>query len=599
MASFEYGAGWTWRSRMLCRPVGVAVVSAALFAFGTDAEAQVADGRRMALVIGNSAYAHTAALRNPVNDAVAVGKALRGLGFDVTVETDLDRDALFEAVGDFGERSASAEIAILFYAGHGIEVYGTNYLVPVDARLTWDRDIHQAMPLGAVLNRMQGTGLRLVILDACRDNPLARRMQQTSNNLTRTLSRSGLGGLQVRDVRGGTLVWYATAAGETVPDGNGQNSPFTRALLEHLDDPVEIGRVFTRTTRAMYEATRRRPYVYGTRVDEFFLNGSGPPPPPPDRPGQDLLWETALDSRTARAYEDYLRWYPDGWYADEAEARLAELRDPPPLGKFRDCRSCPEMVVIPAGTFMMGSPVSEEGRHDDEGPQHEVTVKSFALGVKEVTFDEWGACVRDGGCNGHRPGDEGWGRGARPVINVSWENARAYVQWLSDETEAAYRLPSESEWEYAARAGETEPFHTGATISTDQANYDGNHVYGSGRRGTFRERTTPVGNFAPNRFGLFNVHGNVWEWVEDCWHDNYQEAPEDGSAWTDGGDCDRRVVRGGSWNDDPRFLRSAARGSRVVRGRSLFGFLMSAAQLKAPERNRVNNVGFRVARTLD
>ena len=247
---------------------------------------------------------------------------------------------------------------------------------------------------------------------------------------------------------------------------------------------------------------------------------------------------------------------------------------------FGDCPSCPEMVVVPAGTFRMGSPASEQNRRDTEGPQRRVTLRSFALGVTEVTFDEWEACVRGGGCGGYRPGDEGWGRGTRPVINVNWDDARTYVSWLSAETGAVYRLPSESEWEYAARAGSTTPFHTGATISMDQANYDGNYVYGSGRRGTSRGRTTPVGTFAPNPFGLYDVHGNVWEWVEDCWHGSYRGAPSDGRAWTVGGDCGRRVLRGGSWLYAPRYLRSAARsgGSTGLR-RSL--------------------AGFRVARTLD
>ena len=185
---------------------------------------------------------------------------------------------------------------------------------------------------------------------------------------------------------------------------------------------------------------------------------------------------------------------------------------------FRDCPACPEMVVIPAGTFQMGSPASEAGRDDDEGPRREVTLRSFAMGVTEVTFDEWDACVRGGGCSGYRPDDQGWGRGSRPVINVSWGDVQAYVRWLSESTEAAYRLPSESEWEYAARAGTTTPFHTGSTISTDQANYNGNYTYGSGSRGRYRGRTTSVGTFAPNAFGLYDVHGNVREWVEDCWH---------------------------------------------------------------------------------
>ena len=264
--------------------------------------------------------------------------------------------------------------------------------------------------------------------------------------------------------------------------------------------------------------------------------------------------------------------------AEAEERRLAELRRPARV--FRDCDACPEMVVIPAGTFRMGSPASEEGRYDDEGPRHGVTLGSFAMGVKEVTFDEWDACVGGGGCGEYRPGYVSWGRGARPVIFVNWDDAQAYVRWLSERTGAAYRLPSESEWEYAARAGTTTPFHTGATISTDQANYDGRtYVYGSGHRGTFRGMTTPAGTFAPNAFGLYDVHGNVREWVEDCWHADYSGAPSDGTAWTTGGNCSRRVLRGGSWSTYPRYLRSANRDSSTGTWSS--------------------GTGFRVARTLD
>ena len=269
--------------------------------------------------------------------------------------------------------------------------------------------------------------------------------------------------------------------------------------------------------------------------------------------------------------------------AEYAEAAARQTNPVPtmrPGEVFRDCGTCPEMVVIPEGTFMMGSPASEEGRYGNEGPRHEVTLRSFAMGVKEVTFDEWDACVRGGGCGGYRPHDAGWGRGARPVINVNWENAQAYVGWLSESTGAEYRLPSESEWEYAARGGTTTPFHTGATISADQANYNGNYVYGSGRRGAYRRRTTPVGMFGPNAFGLYDVHGNVWEWTEDCWHGTYAGAPRDGAAWTRGGSCGRRVLRGGSLINYPRELRSAR---RISNGAGDWHYLF----------------GFRVSRTLD
>ena len=277
----------------------------------------------------------------------------------------------------------------------------------------------------------------------------------------------------------------------------------------------------------------------------------------------------AAEARRAAAAAEAARRRP------AAEATLCQAEEgaqrPARQRRWRDCESCPELVVIPAGTFCMGSPESEEGYGRDEGPRHEVTLRSFALGVSEVTFDEWDACFRGGGCGTRRPSDRGWGRGARPVINVSWDDAQAYVSWLSAETGEPYRLPSESEWEYAARAGTTTPFHTGAAISTDQANYRG---------GRYRERTTAVRTFAPNAFGLYDVHGNVWEWVADCPSFTYRGAPDDGTAWTPGGRCPSRVLRGGSWNDPPQNLRSANRINSAVGARNF-------------------NAGFRVARTLD
>ena len=191
----------------------------------------------------------------------------------------------------------------------------------------------------------------------------------------------------------------------------------------------------------------------------------------------------------------------------------------------------------------------------------------------EVTFREWDACRRGGGCS-HIPGDRGWGRGNRPVVNVSWNDAQQYVRWLSRETGKRYRLPSESEWEYVARAGTGTLYHWGDPIARNRANCDG---CGSAWD---NDRTAPAGSFSPNAFGLHDVHGNVWEWVQDCWHPGYAGAPRDGGARTTGGDCSRRLLRGGSWNSNPIFLRSANRSS-------------------FPARSRFNFVGIRVARTLD
>jgi formylglycine-generating enzyme required for sulfatase activity len=224
-----------------------------------------------------------------------------------------------------------------------------------------------------------------------------------------------------------------------------------------------------------------------------------------------------------------------------------------PLDHFKECDSCPEMVIIPAGDFIMGAPDGEEGSDPDERPQHRVVIpRSFAVGRFAVTFAEWDACVAGGGCKNFLPGDRGWGRGRRPVINVRWEDAKAYVAWLSRKTGKPYRLLSEAEREYVTRAGTTTPFWWGASISSRQANYDAKFPYPAGGedKGEYRRQTVPVDSFDPNPWGLYQVHGNVYEWVEDCWHANYDGAPGDGSARTEP-DCADHVVRGGSWNFAP------------------------------------------------
>ena len=246
----------------------------------------------------------------------------------------------------------------------------------------------------------------------------------------------------------------------------------------------------------------------------------------------------------------------------------------------------PDMVRLPGSRFLMGSPDNEPERYDNEGPQHWVQVPPFEIGRYPVTFAQWDACVAAGGC-AHKPDDLGWGRGQRPVINVSWNDAQEYVRWLSRVTEERWRLPTEAEWEYAARAGTTTPFYTGDCITTSQANYDGNFDYNKcgaktwfffRKKGVFFRKTQPVGNYPANPWGLFDMHGNVWEWVEDLYHKRYKGAPMDGSAWTKGRGR-MRVLRGGSWSNGPRYLRSA--------NRDWFdpGYRFSSS-------------GFRVARTL-
>ena len=260
--------------------------------------------------------------------------------------------------------------------------------------------------------------------------------------------------------------------------------------------------------------------------------------------------------------------------ADVSQQPASEAAPQPraiPGSTFRERLSSggegPEMVVIPAGSFRMGCLSNDDDCFSDEKPVHRVTIpRPFAVSVHEVTFEDY-----DRFTHPNKVDDRGWGRGTRPVINVSWNDAGEYVDWLSAQTGGTYRLLSEAEWEYAARAGSTTKYSWGNAVGTNLANCDNADC------GDRFQYTAPVGSFRANAFGLYDMHGNVYEWVEDCWNESYAGAPTDGSAWRRG-DCAKRVVRGGSWFFYPRLLRSADR-TRDTTGSRVF-------------------IGFRVARTL-
>lgn len=263
-------------------------------------------------------------------------------------------------------------------------------------------------------------------------------------------------------------------------------------------------------------------------------------------------------------------WLQPGWTPASVSIEPANAGEGLRRGTvFKDCEDvCPEMVVVPAGSFTMGSPADEVGRNAAEGPRHPVAFGSpFAIGRYEVTFAEYDACVDAGGCI-HRPGDQGWGRARRPVVAVSWNDAMEYTAWLSRHTGHRYTLPSESEWEYAARAGTSTPWHTGRAILTDDANIL--NVFA---------KTVAVGAFPPNAFGLHDVHGNVQEWVLDCLDTGYIGVPNDGSAAANGNCALQRLFRGGNFAAEPKDARSAYRGAAAQTG-------------------RWTGVGFRVVRAL-
>lgn len=330
----------------------------------------------------------------------------------------------------------------------------------------------------------------------------------------------------------------------------------------------------------------------GEAVRRLPCLGSCPPGPEGDRPRhlaqaepqRDLspdafelsFWESIRNSDNPADYRAYLEAYPQGRFAPLARIRARAEQVPaappqapasrptspaasaaPPAARavpadlkpgdtFRDCSDCPEMTVIASGAFEMGA----NDALPFERPRHRVTLaRPFAIGRREVTFAEWDRCVAASACR-HRPNDQGWGRGDRPVLDVSWSDAKAFTAWLSQVTGQRYRLPTEAEWEYAARAGATTAYWWGREIGTGRANCAG--------CGGLEGQTVPVGSFPANRFGLFDTAGNIAEWVEDCWHDSYRGAPADGSAWTTGA-CRERVLRGGSFGNNPSYLRSSSR----------------------------------------
>ena len=239
-----------------------------------------------------------------------------------------------------------------------------------------------------------------------------------------------------------------------------------------------------------------------------------------------------------------------------------------------------DMVVINPGTGILGSPDSEEKRARFENPLRNTSISyKFEVSKYEITFDDWAKCLKDGGCAGHKPDDKEWGRGKRPVIDVSFNDAKNFVKWLNKKTGETYRLLSEVEWEYVARAGQTGPFGTGNGISSKDANFDGKAPYGAGAAGPYLRKTQPVGQYEPNAFGVYDMHGNVYEWVEDCWNADHTGAVGDGSPRTDG-DCDFRVMKGGSWVTHGYQARAAARIRYVTD-------------------YRYDDYGIRIARTLN
>ncbi|GAB2175700.1 hypothetical protein DLREEDagr8_12580 [Dongia sp. agr-C8] len=721
-------------------------------------------------MIGNSSYGgEIGDLANPANDARLMADTLRKLGFEVIERIDADQKQMQRAVIDFGKslsQAGSEATGLFYYAGHGLQVDGENYLIPVNAAINDERDVEvEAVASNLVLKQMDfaGNAVNIVILDACRNNPLSRSFRSQVSGLA-----------EPRRKPRGSFIAYSTAPGDVAADGASRNSPYTRALVDAMQKPgAALEEIFRDVRSSVMAATKQKqvPWDSSSLTAPFYFipptetAAAAEAPPPAPAPGGDTkavelaYWNAIANSSNPAMFQNYLKKYPNGEFADLAAAKLEELKQPAaeksrtpeapadagaeiaeldatyvavqganiraapstdakivarlkaddpvlvtgqvkgkdwyrveseagsgfvtmsllaqadanevaewrdlkaspevdaakaflarhPDGYFkpkaeallaslqqpapapspapmpapaapaaaassakpgqviRDCADCPEMVVVPSGTFVMGAANGETGTYTNESPQRQVAIRAFAVAKYEVTIGDYAAFLQQSGydngagcyidtinvapgVNFRNPGFSGYAPGSRDAaVCIDWNAAQAYAAWLSKKTGKRYRLLTEAEFEYATRAGSTGFFPWG--IDANQACAFANIAdvtamgapwWQAGYTGVNcsdgASYTTSVGRYQPNAFGLYDMIGNVAEWVADCYFDGYASAPTDGSA-VDVAGCQQRALRGGSWGSNPYLSRSAA---RVYAGPSA----------------RVTVYGFRVARDL-
>jgi formylglycine-generating enzyme required for sulfatase activity len=491
---------------------------------------------RVALIIGNASYPDSSTpLSTTLRDARTLADEFRSTEFDVDLKENVGREEMRAAINAFTGKIRDGMTALFYFNGFGIQVARQTYLIPVNAQIWTEADVRRdGISIEAVLSEMhrRGAKVKIVILDAARRNPFERRFRTTA------------AGLAPLDAPEGTLAMFSAAPGKVINESGGANSLFVSELIKEMHVPnLTAEEVFNRARIGVSRASNNEqvPWVASSLIDVFYFGNRPtsiakpapkPTPPPP---------ATTTPPKPT----------PVGKPPQPAPPRPAPPPDAPkpvsnkPGETFRDCDGCVEMVVVPAGSFSMGS------SSQFENPIHNVRIgKPFAIAKHEVTFEEWDRCVDEGGCK-HRPDDRDWGREKRPVINVTWTDAKEFAAWMSQKTGHTYRLPSEAEWEYAARGGVNTPYWWGRDIGTKQANCRDCKVDNT-------LQTLPVGSFKANPFGLHDTAGNAAEWVEDCWNDDYRGAPNNGKAW-ETGQCRLRVLRGGAFDSQARYLRSQSR----------------------------------------
>ena len=542
------------------------VILMSLMLLGCWAVCTEAAQPRAALIIGNAAYKGIP-LTNPVNDARDMADALKRLGFAVTLLTEADRRSMIEAIQAFGDNLSDGSAALVYFSGHGLQSQGSNYLIPLGANIKKEADIEfetvDANRILAHLQEANGKGVNMLILDACRDNPFKGFM------------KSAKSGLAQMDAPTGSLIVYATAPNTAaLDDPNGKNSIYTRRLLEALRETptLNVLEMLIRVRKQVMKDTsdRQVPWEAGSLTDLFYFADAAPTPQPvqTEAPTPQIVYvEVTPTPQPEQPTPTPQIVYVEVTPTPRASTPLSVTscwRNETPGATCAEPTTGMEFVYAPGGKFEMGCGKKEQGCDNDEKPRHNVKVNGFWIGKYEVTQAQWEAIM------GNTPS---YFKGADyPVESVSWNDAQEFLRKLnatasSVETHGRaslqFRLPSEAEWEYAARAGTQTAYSFG-----DDPSQLNNYAWHSANSGG---KTHPVGQKLPNDFGLYDMHGNVWEWVTDTYHRNYKGAPKDGSAWVSGGSD--RVLRGGGWGSGPRDVRSANRYGDVPADRSgYFGF---------------------------
>jgi len=572
----RFAAGWR----------GAGVLGSTLALLGLLALAGPSHAARLALLMGNDGYRHIGPLTSARADAQAMGTALRSANYTVDVRLDLDQRQMQAAMREFKARVKEGDEVVVFYAGHAVQIEGANFLLPVDIKAsTADEVRDDALQMQRILDDLAERKARfsLVIVDACRNNPFKGK--------GRALAGRGLGGSAPAT---GQMVIYSAGTDQEALDRLSDKDPvrngvFTRVFLREMLAPgVSVRDVLQNVRQSVYEMAKsvghdQVPAIYDQALGSFYFlprptgsDAAMAPPAAPSREAADVaMWSAVRESKDPAELQAYLSAYPSGRFADTARQRLEALtaaasgarRTAVPAeagGTFKECDVCPEMVVVPQGPLVLASAARQQ-----MGIAADAVIAAVAVGRHEVTFDEWDACVADRGCS-HRPNDEGWGRGRRPVVNVSVRDAAEYAAWLSRKTKATYRLLSDAEWHYAASAGRPTRYPWGEDMAAGHA-----HCDGCGSPPGERRRTLPVGQFGANRFGLADMIGNAWELVADCFGPS-MKTPQ---AAATGGECASVVARGGS------FSTPAAEAS-----------LLRRREVAADVRSSQN--GFRVARSL-